>query len=201
MFNQREDKKIMNKELINKIKADFNITGCTTSDYEKLIQCKKILSIYQMELDNLRDQMITENPWTQVPTEKSIWLANYIRNNLGKTSEKIAPFSKVWIYNSNVTVLEGWNLKNYKFAIDINCSNLNNINLSIVSRNKLKKDEYEKLFQNDFAAVFNSHNIKYIKDYRYAKNYGTISKQEELNQFIEYIYELLEELNKITTQI
>jgi hypothetical protein len=62
MFNQREDKKIMNKELINKIKADFNITGCTTSDYEKLIQCKKILSIYQMELDNLRDQMITENP-------------------------------------------------------------------------------------------------------------------------------------------
>ena len=201
MFNQREDKSKMNEELIKKIKADFNITGVATSDYEKLIQCQKILATYQMELDNLKKQMQKDNPWTQPPEEKAIWLAEEIRNRLNEDSSKLAPFSKVWIYNYNVVVLEGWNLKNYKFAIDINCSNLSNNGISIADRNKLKKEEYEVVFQKDFASVFAKHEIKYLNNYRYAKSFNEITNSLELNQFIDYIYLLLKDLTNLTSQL
>ena len=117
IFNIREDKKKMNEELIKNIRKNFNITGSTLDDFQRIAKCKEIISLFSTELENLRIQMVKENPWNQLADEKAVWFAQKLWEILKNSQKGIKPFESVWIYQEKTTVLEGLKYKDYSFAI------------------------------------------------------------------------------------
>ena len=197
MFNIRKDKKKMNEELINHIRENFNIKGASLEDFERVAQCQETINRFQMELDNLRKIMVESNPWNQKDSEKASWLAHKIYSVFSESPEKIKPFSKIWIWQSNTLVFEGWNYKDFTFAIDVSCGNLSNMGVSILPRCRCSNEQYKNICEERFSAFFEQYGWQYKNDWRYLKAYTDISNEEELNKFVDEISCFLAALNKL----
>ena len=197
MFNIRQDKKKMNEELIDNIRKNFNIKGASLEDFEKITQCQEMINRFQMELDNLRKEMVESNPWNQNDSEKASWLAHKIYSVFSEYPEKIKPFSKIWIWQSQTLVFEGWNYKDFTFAIDVSCGNLSGMGISILPRCRCSSEQYQNICKERFSEFFEEFGWQYKDDWRYLKLYPDISNEDELNNFVDEISRFLDALNKL----
>ena len=192
MFNIREDKKKMDEELIKNIRKNFNISGATVDDFEKLAECQKWLNTFQAEMDNLKQKMIQENPWNQPPTEKAIWLARYLKKFFNDNLKQIYPFTKIWIYQSTVVVLDKWSYKGNTFAIDIHCEKLPGLGISIFGRTC-----GNEVCEQNFSSFFEKYQWKYQDNWRYLKLYEEITNNDAMDKFIKDITKFLQDLKEL----
>ena len=193
IFNIREDKKKMNEELMEHIRKNFNIAGATANDFERLAECQKLLDTFQTELDNLKQEMIQNNPWNQPPEEKAVWLAKQILETLNKDQEIIKPFTKIWIWKGTVVVLDNWIYNGNTFAIDIHCEDLSKSGISLFGRTC-----GNDVCKQNFSNIFEKKQWKCQNNWRYLKSYKEITKDEEKNEFIKDILTFLQDLKNLT---
>ena len=198
IFNIRKDKKKMNEELIENIRKNFNITGSTLDDFQRIAKCKEIISLFSTELENLRIQMVKKNPWNQLADEKAVWLAQKLWEILKNSQKGIKPFESVWIYQEKTTVLEGLKYKDYSFAIDISCGNLSGMGISIIPRGRYSTQECKNICEQCLEHFFKKHNWEYKNNWRYMKSYNDISNDKELKKLIDSIFDFIEDLNNLS---
>ena len=198
IFNIREDKKKMNKELMEHIRKNFNIAGATANDFERLAECQKLLDTFQTELDNLKQEMIQNNPWNQPPEEKAVWLANDLKKYFKEKFELVTPFTAIDTYEGNTFFLDNWNYEGHTFAIDITFGRQfgQDICVSLVLRNK--HENYYDLCSRLFSSIFEQHKWEYQENWRYKKLYNEITSDKEKNEFIEDMLKFLQDLKNLT---
>lgn len=200
LFNIREDKKRMNDALMKYIRESFNINGTSTEDFERISECQKLLNEFQTELNNLKQMMIQANPWNLTGYEKASWLAKDLSNTLNNTLEKASPFSKIWIWENNTTVLDQWNYKEHTFAIDISCNNLTGQGVSLALRQRCSAEQYKIICEQYFSSILVKHGWEYRNNWRYMKAYNEITNEDEKNYFIQEIRAFLNDLNLLAKQ-
>jgi len=203
LFNIREDKKVMSIALKDLICNCFEINRKTVEgkDYERVADLKKTLAVFQAELENVKQDMLSRNPWIQPPKERAAWLAQDFCKSLKEASDdKIRPFSDAWVYKENITVLDKWMYHGYVFAIDFKFNNLLKVDASFFSRNAVDKQFLDN-FQKQFSKAFEENEWDFVGNIsgkcplKYVKEYDEIS-QNNYEKFKDDVFYLLEALIK-----
>ena len=120
--------------------------------------------------------------------------------HLNNTLEKASPFSKIWIWENNTTVLDQWNYKEHTFAIDISCNNLTGQGVSLALRQRCSAEQYKIICEQYFSSILVKHGWEYRNNWRYMKAYNEITNEDEKNYFIQEIHAFLNDLNLLAKQ-
>ncbi len=174
----------MNEYLQKLLKDKFGVSEeATIDDYSKIKDCKNQLYELINELDNIKNQMTEKNPWEQPTEDLCVWLAEQLRQQFDNDA---IPFTKVWIYNRCVTVLDKCMFNGMVMAMDINCRDPFNVQVSFFTRD-VNTDENKRTCD-QLKKILEEYGFYYESSWRYLKTYKDFFKQnEDIQHFTENI--------------
>ena len=192
----------MNELLIQNIRNNFNINGCSKDDIERINSCKENLNKFQNILDQIISKIKDENLWLfsqdEIDDEIRIRLKEYIEDQ-----KNISPFQKITMNKQHkAIVLKNWEYENHKFFIDISFST-QNVCIGIYEKKYDENEEYTDSINccnKYFGNILTNHDFETKTNTavnRVIKKIQPIRNQNALDQLKTDISSLLQELKEL----